>query len=68
MIDSLTRLSPELALCVLNELGENDMTGVRNMPAYIMGIGKRYAAGIYNKQQPRGGGGGAGGAPPHVVH
>lgn len=27
---------------LLQELGENDLAGVRNLPAYIMGICKRY--------------------------
>jgi hypothetical protein len=56
VIDSLRRLSHEEGLCVLRELGGNDMGGVRNMPAYIMGIARRYSTG----QRTAGGGGGGG--------
>lgn len=45
VIDSLRRLSHEEGIAVLHELGHNSMSGVRNMPAYIMGIAKRYATG-----------------------
>lgn len=45
VIDSLSRLSHEEGVAVLRELGQNSMASVRNMPAYIMGIAKRYVTG-----------------------
>lgn len=45
VIDSLARLSHEDGVAVLHELGNNSMAGVRNLPAYIMGICKRYGTG-----------------------
>lgn len=45
VIESLRRLSHEEGMSVLRELGTNDMAGVRNVPAYIMGIAKRYSTG-----------------------
>jgi hypothetical protein len=45
VIDSLKRLSHAEGMAVLDELGSNSMTGVRNVPAYIMGIAKRYGSG-----------------------
>jgi len=39
---ALQRLAPGDGLRVLDELGQNSMAGVRNLPAYIMGICKRY--------------------------
>eukprot|EP00775_Hariotina_reticulata_P007087 gene7087-7300_t len=55
VVDTLQRLSPSDAMHVLEELGQNSMAGVRNLPAYIMGICKRY--GHINRD------GGAGRAP-----
>lgn len=45
VVDSLRRLSDAQAMAVLDELGQNSMAGIRNLPAYIMGICKRYSRG-----------------------
>jgi hypothetical protein len=45
VIDGLKRLSHADGMAVLDELGTNSMAGVRNVPAYIMGIAKRYCSG-----------------------
>eukprot|EP00879_Flechtneria_rotunda_P024758 GHRR01026265.1.p1 GENE.GHRR01026265.1~~GHRR01026265.1.p1 ORF type:complete len:565 (+),score=204.87 GHRR01026265.1:162-1856(+) len=54
VIDSLKRLAPGDAMRVLQELGQNSMAGVRNLPAYIMGICMRYNSG-HGGGGPRGG-------------
>lgn len=57
--ESLLRLPPAAQLGVLDEVGRNDLGTVRNPPAYIMGICKRYLTG---GARPGGGGGPPGGS------
>jgi hypothetical protein len=57
VIESLQRLSHAEGVQVLHELGHNSFAGVRNMPAYIMGIAKRYSTGQRgsgHREQPHG--------------
>ncbi|WIA42633.1 hypothetical protein OEZ86_008606 [Tetradesmus obliquus] len=66
VVATLERLPHDDALAVLDELGGNSMAGVRNLPAYIMGICKRYIrgeAGVGAVGGGRGGGRGAGPVP-----
>jgi hypothetical protein len=57
VVATLERLPPDDALAVLDELGGNSMAGVRNLPAYIMGICKRYIRGEAGTAAGGGGGG-----------
>lgn len=45
VVDALTKLKEHEALEVLDELAENQLSNVRNIPAYIMGICKRFHQG-----------------------
>ncbi|KAF6262599.1 hypothetical protein COO60DRAFT_1458497 [Scenedesmus sp. NREL 46B-D3] len=58
VVATLERLPHDDALAVLDELGGNSMAGVRNLPAYIMGICKRYIRGEAGAGAAGGGRGG----------
>jgi len=45
IVESLLRLGEVDGMAVLVELDSNELSGVRNMPAYMMGIIKRYQGG-----------------------
>lgn len=45
VIGVMNRMGHDGAMKVLEELGNNSMAGVRNLPAYIMGICRRHAPG-----------------------
>lgn len=45
VIAVLNRLGATDGVKVLDELGNNSLVGVRNLPAYIMGICKRHGSG-----------------------
>jgi hypothetical protein len=62
VVATLERLPHDDALAVLDELGGNSMAGVRNLPAYIMGICKRYIRGEAGAGAAAAGGGGGRGS------